>query len=96
MDQRHADSVTRTNPRVDRRSRPGHAGWTCLIYAALAAVGIPWYWPADDARIWLGMPAWVVVAIAASAAASAWTAVLLWRPWPGEEPSSRPTDRPAP
>ena len=35
--------------------------------------------------MWFGMPAWVVTAIVASVATSVLTAVLLSRPWPGEE-----------
>ena len=66
---------------------PGYAPgrkWPALVYALLLAVGIPWYWPADDHSIAFGMPAWVVVAIAASACASIFTAWLLAKPWPAE------------
>lgn len=61
--------------------------WPALVYVVLLAIGIPWYWPADDDRIVLGMPGWVIVAIVASACASAFTAWLLAKPWPAE---SRP------
>lgn len=52
------------------------------LYAGLLALGIPWYWPADQHDIVLGLPAWVVVAIVAATLAATLTAVLLARPWP--------------
>lgn len=58
--------------------------WPALVYLAMLAVGIPWYWPANDTSVWLGMPAWVVVAILVGAAASLFTLWLLKRPWPDE------------
>ncbi|MGE0482742.1 MAG: hypothetical protein AB7Q81_01235 [Gammaproteobacteria bacterium] len=55
-----------------------------LLFAVLLLLAVPWYWPHDDSRIWLGMPAWVCVAVLVSVAASVLTAVLMARPWPGE------------
>jgi hypothetical protein len=66
--------------------------WVCLVYLSLLAAGIPWYWPQDDITVWLGMPAWVVVAIAASLAASLFTAWLLSHPWPAEGGARDETD----
>lgn len=60
------------------------------LYAALLALGIPWYWPADQYGIVLGLPAWVVVAIAVAVLAAILTAVLLARPWP-EQPDHADT-----
>lgn len=59
--------------------------WAPLVYLALFAFGLPWYWPAGDVRLLFGIPAWVVAAIAAAAGAAAFTAWLLARPWPGED-----------
>lgn len=59
--------------------------WLPLAFAPLLALGIPWYWPASDRALVLGVPAWVAAAIAASLAASILTAVLLARPWLGED-----------
>lgn len=59
-----------------------------LIYLLLLGVGIPWYWPADNHALVLGMPAWVVIAIVVSLAASCLSVVILTRPWPGESDSS--------
>ena len=65
-----------------------------LTYLALFTIGIPWDWPEGDATLWLGMPAWVVVAIGVSVAISIFTACLLNRSWPGETRSCREDERP--
>ena len=70
-------------PRYCRsRRRSSWAIW--VTYAVLLGVAIPWYWPADDATLWFGLPAWVVVAVMASLLISVFTACLLHRPWPDE------------
>ncbi len=56
-----------------------------LLYLLLLAGAVPWYWPADHRVLWFGLPAWVVVAIGVSCAASILTAALLARRWPGED-----------
>lgn len=56
-----------------------------LLFGFLLAAAVPWYWPADDDAVWLGVPAWVLVAVVVSAAASVLTAALMSRPWPQEE-----------
>ena len=38
-----------------------------MIYIVLTGIGIPWYWgyiPGSSHWFWLGMPLWVVVAVA--------------------------------
>ncbi len=72
-----------------RRNSPPTVFWPVLVYAVLLAIGIPWYWPTDNHSIVLGMPTWVVVAIAASTCASVFTAWLLAKPWPGEAEQER-------
>ena len=68
--------------------------WIWCVYAALTVVGIPWYWPRDDATIVLGLPAWVVVALGVSVAASGFTLWLLLRYWPpDDEAAGEPGDR---
>jgi hypothetical protein len=61
-------------------------GRQCLLIAAyllLLVLAVPWYWPADDARMLLGLPLWVVVVLGTGLAAAALTAwVLLRYPWP--------------
>jgi len=55
------------------------------LYAALVALGIPWYWPEGEARIVAGVPAWVAVAIVTSVLVSALTAWLLLTAWPDDD-----------
>ncbi len=57
--------------------------WTA--YLLLVAIGVPWYWPSGRMILWFGWPAWVLTAVASSLAASALTAWVLGRRWPGEE-----------
>ncbi len=55
-----------------------------LVYSASLAIGIPWYWPADDVSVAAGLPVWVLIAIGTSACASVYTVYLLHRPWRDE------------
>ena len=66
------------------RRKSNISWWAWLTYFCLLALGIPWYWPADDRTIWVGMPAWVVVAIAVSFLTSVFTA-FLWLRCLGED-----------
>lgn len=54
------------------------------LYLLLLALAVPWYWPSTSHAVWLGLPAWVCVAIMVSLAASVLTALLMARPWPDE------------
>ena len=56
--------------------------WVWFVYAVLFAVAIPWYWPDDDARLFLGIPLWAAVSIGVSFLISCYTAWLLLRYWP--------------
>lgn len=58
------------------------------IYLALLFLGVPWYWPETDTTTFMGVPAWVAVAIATSCVASLFTSWLLMRPWSTESPNS--------
>ncbi len=66
-------------------TRPRRRWWIPAVYLLLILIGIPWYWPADDQRIWLGMPAWTAVALAASVLTSAFTAFVMSRFWPDDQ-----------
>ncbi len=57
--------------------------WT--VYAVLAGISIPWYWPAEDQRMLLGFPLWVVVSVMGSLAVSGFTAWLFVCRWPDDE-----------
>lgn len=55
------------------------------VYAVLFGIAIPWYWPAEDARMWLGFPLWAVVSIVGSFAISCFTAWLFIARWPTDD-----------
>lgn len=55
------------------------------LFGILLVLAVPWYWPADSTLVWLGVPAWVCVAVLVSLAASLLTAWLMRLPWPGED-----------
>lgn len=55
------------------------------VYALLFGIAIPWYWPAEDVRMLLGFPLWVVVSMAGSALISCYTAWLFAFRWPVDE-----------
>ncbi len=72
------------NKRLDPSNPKRLVWWPAIVYLVLIVVGIPWYWPSDNHTVIFGMPAWVIVAIAASLVCSIFTASLLWSPWPSE------------
>ncbi len=56
--------------------------WICAVYVVLVVIGIPWYWQEESTLTVMGLPLWVVIAIAVSICASMFTAFLLLRyPW---------------
>ena len=52
------------------------------VYLVLLIAGIPWYWPQDDVRIVLGLPAWVIMAVVVAVCTSVFTAWCLSRSTP--------------
>lgn len=57
--------------------------WIWLVYLLLFALSVPWYLPADAApALWLGVPYWVVLSLAAVVAIAAFTAWCAQRYWP--------------
>ncbi len=48
--------------------------WIGIVYLALLALVIPWYWPAEDARHAHGLPLWVIATLAALFITSMFTA----------------------
>lgn len=45
-------------------------------YVVLLALGIPWYWPPDQTRFYLGFPVWALVSLLVGLLASVLTAWL--------------------
>ena len=71
------------DPADDRRR--GFPVWVWAVYAALFGLSVPWYLPADGPlRIWFGLPHWVVLSLAATAAVAVFTAFVVHRLWPDE------------
>ena len=65
--------------------RPSFPLWIWPVYIVLFALSVPWYLPADaPLRIWLGLPHWVVLSLAATAAVAVFTAFVVHRLWPEE------------
>lgn len=48
-------------------------------YFVLLGIGIPWYWPPDQVRLYLGFPLWTLVSLGAGLLASCLTAWLFLR-----------------
>ena len=57
-----------------------------LIYLALLAMAIPWYWPASDTRQLYGLPLWAWASLAAVLATSAFTAWVFSKTPPDDRP----------
>ncbi|MCY4658833.1 MAG: hypothetical protein OXF93_03340 [Acidobacteria bacterium] len=63
---------------LEPRSRP----WIWAVYVVLFAASVPWYLPAGGPlRIWLGLPHWVVISLAAYLAVAMFTAWVVARYW---------------
>lgn len=65
------------------RLEPRRRTWIWLVYAALYALAIPWYWPVGyRGPLVAGLPLWVFVSLLAVLALALWTAwvvVICWR-----------------
>ncbi len=60
------------------RSHP----WIWAVYVLLFAVSVPWYLPpGSPARLWLGLPHWVVISLLAYLAIAVFTAFVVTRYW---------------
>ena len=69
--------MTGDDGHVEPRSRP----WIWLVYILLFGASVPWYLPSGPARLWLGMPHWVVISLAASLGVALFTAYVIARYW---------------
>ena len=65
--------------------RRGFPAWIWPVYLVLFGASVPWYLPGDGPlRIWLGLPHWVVLSLAATAGVAVFTAFVVHRLWPEE------------
>ena len=53
--------------------------WIVAVYLLLLALIIPWYWPADEARILFGFQIWILASLGALFLTSCFTAWLCFR-----------------
>ena len=57
------------------------------MYLLLFGASVPWYLPEDTPiQIWFGLPHWVVISLLATLGVAAFTAFVVRRFWPDEEP----------
>ena len=65
--------------------------WIGVVYLILFGMSVPWYLPArSPVPLWLGLPYWVVLSIAASVGVALFTAFVVVRRWPDDPPSPPP------
>lgn len=72
---------------------PRRVRWIWLVYAALYAVAVPWYWPVGyrGVLVW-GFPLWVATSLAAILLLAGWTALVTLRYWRVDERGPRDGD----
>ena len=77
-----------TAGRDDALAVGGHfPPWIWGVYLLLFGASVPWYVPADaPLRLWLGLPHWVVLSLLASIGVAGFTAFVVHRLWPEQEP----------
>ena len=71
----------RTSSDDDGFIEPRSRRWIWLVYVVLFGASVPWYLPAGPARLWLGLPHWVVISLGASLAVAVFTAWVIARYW---------------
>jgi hypothetical protein len=73
-------------PAPTRPQEPLHRPWIWAVYALLFGIAIPWYLPRDESlRIWLGLPHWVVISLAATLGIALFTVFVIRRFWIEED-----------
>ncbi|MEW6321477.1 MAG: hypothetical protein AB1635_10350 [Acidobacteriota bacterium] len=65
---------------------PDRAWWIWAVYIVLYGLSIPWYWSPGPARVWLGLPHWVVVSIVSLVCVAIFTCWVARRWWVADEP----------
>ncbi|HSF18035.1 MAG TPA: hypothetical protein VLK65_21030 [Vicinamibacteria bacterium] len=66
---------------------PSRHPFIWLVYAGLFSAAIPWYFAEGAAEpIWLGLPRWVAVSLAATLAIALFTVFVIERYWDDNPP----------
>ena len=74
-------------------AEPRSRHWVWVVYALLFALSVPWYLPAGGpARLWLGLPHWVVLSLSACLAVAVFTVYVVARHWPAPPDGRDPDD----
>ena len=74
------------SPVADPTPHPARPpGWVWAAYAALFAASVPWYVPQGAARIWFGLPHWVVLSLLAMAGVAVFTVFVVRTYWPDDD-----------
>lgn len=72
---------------------PRSHAWIWAVYVVLFAASVPWYLPAGGpARLWFGLPHWVVLSLAACLAVAVFTAYVVTRYWSAPAAGEDPDD----
>jgi|TARA_B110000263_G_scaffold243989_1_gene251428 hypothetical protein len=83
-DVRHSANVTSTRQPPDGQ----FPRWIWGVYLFLFGASVPWYIREDaPLRLWFGLPHWVVISLAASFTVALFTAFVVLRLWPIQEPT---------
>ena len=65
------------------------SAWIWITYLVLFALSVPWYLPkTSHPALWLGLPYWVVLSLLACLAIAVFTAWVIGRYWPDNDPQN--------
>jgi hypothetical protein len=85
------DSDVRTSANATSTRQPPDGQfprWIWGVYLVLFGASVPWYIRGDaPLRLWFGLPHWVVISLAASFTVALFTAFVVLRLWPIQEPT---------
>lgn len=69
-----------------KKNQPYQFWWVWLGYLSLFALSIPWYLEKGSRpQIWLGLPHWVVISLAAVIGVAVFTVFVIHRTWREDE-----------
>ncbi len=73
------------------RREPDRVWWILPVYVVLFGLSVPWYLPASSTpAVWMGLPYWVVVSLAAALAVAVFTLFVVRNFWSVEQPPLNP------
>lgn len=76
-----------------RKHQPHQFWWVWLGYLCLFALSVPWYLrKGSRPEIWLGLPHWVVISLAAVVGVAVFTVFVIYRTWREDDLTMRPEE----